>query len=1397
MLLTTNNLKTMKRITNILLTFIMAVCAVSCSFDESGLDNRLEAVKERIEALQSSIDEANSQVESLGLLTSGNVVTSVDKNSDGSYVLTYLDSNNESKTMVIAAIDQMINVPVIGVRKDDNGLYYWTVTVGGETKDIIVDGKPVPAAGKTPVISVDEQGYWTVNGERILNENGVPVEAKDGNTAIFKSIATDADGNLSVALGNGTMLTIPVQNSLNLSVSSALNLTISNLAQTLKIGYDVTGSKAEGAIVAIAEAKSVTASLDKTAKEVSVSFGSTFESGHLILMATDLDKVTVLRPIFFDKAKETKILISTADDLMNFAKCVNAQDGTENMDVYLEKDIDMSSVSNWTPIGNGTFSGTAVSGAAFKGTFYGKNHTIKGLKMVVPADAPAGTTCGLFGVISGATVKDVNIGEGSAFTSSSAKMTCGGAVAGAVVNSTIDHCSSLASFDISGGAENVGQRFGGVAGSVYSAGEVAAQVVNCTNFGAFKSVNKTNSKNGGTAFSIGGVVGFAESASTALRTMVKSCDNYGAMDVQASRNAGVVATLNKNATVEDCKNYGEITNTDTKATNTRVAGIVSALNIQTSAINCVNKGNVTFAVAGNTTQGYAAGIVGQTNDASCVVDGCENYGMVRSDIFNATDPLKKFIAIIVANTNNKTCTVRNNKVGGKIGPYSDESKVVTITAENFSDYVFFAAKTKPSIATGNVFAGEILTKGIASAQDFMDFAAAVNAGESLEKWQDEAGGINLLNDIDMSSVKDWIPIGNATFVNSKNVLTVTGPMFTGKFNGQGYKIRNFKMHSTVATKGGTFGLFGVIGPGAVVENFTFESTCSLLVESSGIETSHGVIAGLVYDGTVRDVHSYAPMTFRSETGVKNKAQFMSLIGYAFTENLDIIIDSVDNFGEIVAENRDGNDQGGAATFHIAGILGFGTSTVGTQHFVTVSDCSNEGNMTSATCRTAGICAAANRRTKLVNCINRGNQFNTCPGPDKGRIANIVCNVANVSSLTGCINYGDIISTSSARTGGIANLANNCEFSRCANYGKVQTDSQYRGLFWGYNNGLASWRNCIAGGTVGTYNGGEGVDDEYTDEAKENYLGKQGASKSTLTDITYLVGTKEPELPSESNAKLKILFIGNSFTKDAVEHLPGMLAAAGIKDIKLYHMYYGGRRIFEYTNGYTTSVDYHCYRCENGATSWTDVTGHSLHEIVSSDKWDIVTIQEHTGRAVAWDWTASQKAAVQGLVDKVKADCPEKTPDFYFIMSQAYHDMNKIATADRGQKNFTTTEEMYNVIVSMTKKLMDDVPFKDVIATGTCLQNLRTSSLNNSMCLTRDGYHMDYGISRYAAACMMFEKLISPSFDNVKLDTNAYRYNVSNTTSGSYSTPVTDANAPIALQAARYALEKPYVVTDMK
>ena len=195
----------------------------------------------------------------------------------------------------------------------------------------------------------------------------------------------------------------------------------------------------------------------------------------------------------------------------------------------------------------------------------------------------------------------------------------------------------------------------------------------------------------------------------------------------------------------------------------------------------------------------------------------------------------------------------------------------------------------------------------------------------------------------------------------------------------------------------------------------------------------------------------------------------------------------------------------------------------------------------------------------------------------------------------------------------------------------------------------------------------------------------------------------------------------------------------------------------------------------------------------------MTIQEHTGKVNAWSWTSTEKEALQGLIDNVKSTQTGAMPKFYYILSQAYGDPAIVSYSQQTVivNNFASSQaDMYAAIVAQGKKVMAEVSFDDVIATGTVLQNLRTSKLQNSMDMTRDGYHMDYGIARYAASCAVFEKLISPAFGSVTLDGNTFRYTTSNSTAGSYSTPVTDANAPIALQAARYALATPYAVTDM-
>lgn len=596
-------------------------------------------------------------------------------------------------------------------------------------------------------------------------------------------------------------------------------------------------------------------------------------------------------------------------------------------------------------------------------------------------------------------------------------------------------------------------------------------------------------------------------------------------------------------------------------------------------------------------------------------------------------------------------------------------------------------------------------------------------------------------------------------------------------------------------EGATYGLFGTLAPGAVIENFSFDTGCSFTVASTA-GSSNGVVAGLVYDATVRDITSSAPMLFQGAAG--NVRITMALIGTAFAETANVTIDNVNNNGTITAENRDNNTNGGATGYHIAGIAGFTTNDGASQQKVIISDCINYGDITSATGRTAGIVAAANRYTQLANCVNHGKQLNTCPKNDAGRLGNIACNMGAGSSMIGCSNYGDLTSTTGSRCGGITSAAGDATFENCANYGTILTDSPYRGVFWGYNNAVAQWTDCTAGGKVGTYNANAPVFDSYADAEQANYLGKQGANQSALTNIAYQIGNSGGG-SAGGDAELRILFIGNSFTKDAVEHLPGILKAMGIDKVKMTHMYYGGRTVPEYNNGFATVNDYRCYECNPGAAGWTESMNKTIKEVAASEQWDVVTIQEHTGKVNAWKWTSAEKEALQGLIDNVKSTQTGAMPKFYYILSQAYADPALVSYSQQTVivNNFASSQtDMYAAIVAQGQKVMSEVAFDDVIATGTVLQNLRTSKLQNAMDMTRDGYHMDYGISRYAASCAVFEKLISPAFGGVTLDGNPFRYTTSNTTHGSYSTPVTEANAPIALQAARYALTTPYAVTDM-
>lgn len=413
-----------------------------------------------------------------------------------------------------------------------------------------------------------------------------------------------------------------------------------------------------------------------------------------------------------------------------------------------------------------------------------------------------------------------------------------------------------------------------------------------------------------------------------------------------------------------------------------------------------------------------------------------------------------------------------------------------------------------------LYAFEASSGGISTAADLVEFAAAVNAGESFAKWMDSEGKVVLKNDIDMSSVTSWTPIGAGVFNWASNKLTCTsGNAFTGYFDGKGKTIKNFKAVCTNATVGGVYGLFGCLGAGAVVENIVFDSTCSMELKSTA-GTDCGMLAGLAWDATIKNITNKGTLKYTGTSDSKKTT--LAVVGMAFAETQDVLIENVVNEGNATAVSGGTNQNGGNAV-QVAGILGFGTNHVDVSKIVHVKDCINRGNLESATARTSGIVAACNRYTVIRGCANYGHNLNTFNEKTEtdgsaARIGNITCITGAGSAIYDTVNYGDVISTTKGAIAGILCLVNADDnvLENVANYGRVITDrtiKKYCGVFFGQCNKKAIITNCIAGGAFGTYNNGDYQITELTAENYWDYVGAVGTSGVNATKDNIKFGTR--------------------------------------------------------------------------------------------------------------------------------------------------------------------------------------------------------------------------------------------------------------------------------------------------
>ncbi len=616
----------MKKIYRIIIVMAASLAVCGCLYDDSNLVGRIDDFKDRIEALENGISEMNASLEALGELTGGNVITSVMEDSEGNYVISYLDGSGAEKSVVIATASQMLNVPVLGVQLDpQTQIYWWTVTdPDGNTSFLMIDGKKVPVSGNAPEISVNEDGFWTVSGEVLKDSKGNPIEAKDGESCIFRSVSVNADGNLEMVLGNGTTITLPLQNAFNLTLSAVVNNTVADASVPVVFSYDVSGSNADGAIVAIAKAEGLDAAMDRDNKRVTVTFPEGFASGILIMVGYDLADHTVIRPLFFSAgSQDARKGISTAEDLLAFADAVNSGDAEAlaafydgDFTVNLLADIDCSSVTEWVPAGN--------SAHPFCGRFNGDGHKIKNLAMSFRG---SDNVYGFFGNVGpGAVIENFVLGEGCSMTVSPSQPINCGTVAGVVSDAVIRDIESHAPIvfkESSITAASVRSAIGMI-GSVTSA-ENSPVIENLVNYGNVNVVENANTQSGGNCVHVAGVVAFAN-GKAGNPVLVRNCVNHGDLNTTVARVSGILAGPNAYCSVSGCVNRGNVFNRHKKTGAGRLGNICCNLGNGVELTGCINYGDIVSASADR-----CGGICGNVGNATAVLSGCENYGRVISD----------------------------------------------------------------------------------------------------------------------------------------------------------------------------------------------------------------------------------------------------------------------------------------------------------------------------------------------------------------------------------------------------------------------------------------------------------------------------------------------------------------------------------------------------------------------------------------------------------------------------------------------------------------------------------------------------------------------------------------------------------------------------------------------
>ena len=195
----------MKRLFTLFTGLCMLLAGCNDEYDDSALVKRMDDFEQRLEKLERLCNDMNTNVSSMqtivDALGNGDYITSVEPLTENGTVVGYTIRFAKGKPIVIYH-GQSGASPVIAVKKDTDGLYYWTLDGEWLTDD---SGKKLPVSGKnglTPKLKIEEE-YW-----HISYDDGATWTRLDKATGEGIQIEMDED-YVYFILPDGTKVTVP------------------------------------------------------------------------------------------------------------------------------------------------------------------------------------------------------------------------------------------------------------------------------------------------------------------------------------------------------------------------------------------------------------------------------------------------------------------------------------------------------------------------------------------------------------------------------------------------------------------------------------------------------------------------------------------------------------------------------------------------------------------------------------------------------------------------------------------------------------------------------------------------------------------------------------------------------------------------------------------------------------------------------------------------------------------------------------------------------------------------------------------------------------------------------------------------------------------------------------